>query len=58
MFRTCARKGTSLVEWIVVIVLAITVVGTIVYLVMTAGAGQGSAIQQWLDSINAPAAVP
>ena len=46
--------GDAILEWVVLGVLVIAVVGVVAYSIATAGATEGSNLESWIDGINVP----
>lgn len=52
MFRN--HIGDAVLEWVVLGVLVIAVVGVVAYNIATAGATEGGNLESWIDGLNVP----
>ena len=52
MFRN--HIGDSILEWVVLGVLVIAVIGVVAFNIATAGATEGGNLESWIDGLDVP----
>jgi hypothetical protein len=49
-----SKKGGATVEWVVGIILVVSVVGSMIFKIADSSSDQGALTQSWIDGVPAP----